>query len=141
VVWFGFGYMPKILFVILLTFFPITLNALAGFQSTSLEVRNLGRVIGMGSFERFRHIEGPWALPQIFAGLKISGSFAIIAAIVSEFVAANSGLGYVIEGTTQTLNTSLMFAALFCVAILGFAFYGLIAGIERILVPWHVSRR
>jgi NitT/TauT family transport system permease protein len=141
IVWFGFDLMPKVLFVILLTFFPITLNTIEGFKSTPEDVRDLGRVLGMGPLARMRRLEFPSALPQILTGIKVSSSFAIIAAIVFEFVGSNAGLGYLIQAAQANLATSLMFAGLVFVTVIGFAFYGIIALVARLLTPWHVSNR
>jgi NitT/TauT family transport system permease protein len=140
-VWFGFGYFPKILFVFLLCFFPITVNAAAGFASIPTEVRDLAAMLRLRGWARLRKIDIPAALPNIFAGLKISASFAIVAEIVFEFVGSNTGLGYFALNTETTLNVSLMFGAFGAIALLGFALYGVVALAEALLIPWHVSRR
>jgi NitT/TauT family transport system permease protein len=140
-VWFGFGDYPKILFVFLLCFFPVTVNAAAGFASTPTEVRDLAAMLGLRGWERLRKIDIPAALPSIFTGLKISASFAIIAEIVFEFVGSNSGLGYFALNTETTLDVPLMFGAFGAIALLGFVLYGVVALAEVLLIPWHVSRR
>jgi NitT/TauT family transport system permease protein len=140
-VWFGFGYFPKILFVVLLGFFPIAMNAAAGFASVPDDVRELGSIIGFGPLARLRRLNGPWALPQIFTGLKISASFIVIAAIVIEFTGAESGLGVLIVQSQTSLNLSLAFATVIVVAIVGFVIYGLVSLAEYAAIPWHVSRR
>lgn len=139
--WFGFGPLPKYLFVFLLAFFPIMLNTTAGFAGVPQEIRDLGSIIGLGHFDQLRKLQGPWALPHIFAGLKISASFAVTAAIVFEFVGAESGLGVVISTSQNNLDVKLMFAALVLTAIIGFLFYGVVAGLESVSIPWHVSKR
>jgi NitT/TauT family transport system permease protein len=140
-VWFGFGYAPRILFIVLMSFFPIALNAAAGFASVPLDLQDLGSIVGMGPLARLRHLQGPWALPQIFTGLKIAASFAVIAALVSEFSGGTQGLGVLIVQLEANLNISLMFAAIIVVTVLGFVFYGLVSVLEMIAIPWHVSRR
>jgi NitT/TauT family transport system permease protein len=141
IVWFGFGLTPKFLFVLLLTFFPITLNTIDGYRSLPKDLRDLGVVMGMSPMQRLRSIEFPHALPQILTGMKVSASFGITAAIVYEFIGSNTGLGYIVGTAQANLATPLMFAALIWVAVLGFAFYGLIALLERIAIPWHISQR
>lgn len=140
-VWFGFGYAPRILFIVLMSFFPIALNAAAGFASVPLDLQDLGSIVGMGWLARIRKLQGPWALPQIFTGLKIAASFAVIAALVSEFSGGTQGLGVLIVQLEANLDISLMFAAILVVTVLGFVFYGLISVLEMIAIPWHVSRR
>lgn len=141
VIWFGFGYFPKFLFVFILGFFPIALSSSAGFSSAPLEVRDLGKVLGLSKWERIRKLYWPGALPQIFTGMKISAAFAITAAIVYEFVGANAGLGYIIDASQANINTPLAFAAVIYVTVLGFIFYGIVALIELLSIPWHVSHR
>ncbi|MTD58004.1 ABC transporter permease [Amycolatopsis pithecellobii] len=141
IVWFGFGYTPRITLVFLVTFFPIVVNAASGFRSVPTAVRDLGQVLGMGPWTRLRELEGPSALPSIFAGLKIASTFALIGAIVSEFISAASGLGFIIFQTQQSLNTPLLFAAVVVISVFGLVFYGLVALFERVAIPWHVSQR
>lgn len=141
VVWFGFGYGPKVLFVFLLGFFPIALNSGAGFASVPAEVRDLERILGLGRWARLTKIEVPWSLPNVFTGLKISASFAVIAAIVYEFVGSNDGLGFIILQSATNLDSTLMFCAFIVVTVLGFMFYGVIALAEMLMIPWHISRR
>jgi NitT/TauT family transport system permease protein len=140
-VWFGFGYAPRVLFIVLMSFFPIALNSAAGFASVPLDVHDLGSIVGMGPLARIRKLQGPWALPQIFTGLKLAASFAVIAALVSEFSGGTQGLGVLIVQLEANLNISLMFAAILLVTVLGFVFYGLISLLEMVAIPWHVSRR
>lgn len=141
IVWWGFGYFPKVLFIFLMGFFPVAMNAAAGFASMPLEFYDLAEINGFGPLARLRRLQGPWALPQIFTGLKISASFAVIAALVAEFVGSSAGLGVLIIQTQTSLNIALMFAAILIVAVLGFIFYGLVSLIEFVAIPWHVSRR
>ena len=141
IVWFGVGDETKVLFVLLLCFFPITINAAAGFSGVPSELEELSRVVGLGALHRFWRIELPSSLPGIFAGLKTASGLAVIGAIVSEFVGSAGGLGFVVLQASSVLNTALVFAALFIVAFIGFVFYGVVAAIEAIAVPWHVSRR
>lgn len=141
IIWFGFGYFPKFLFVFLLGFFPVAISSSSGFASVPSALRDLGRVLGLGRWDLIRKLYGPHALPQIFTGMKISAAFAMTAAIVYEFVGANSGLGYVITAAQANIRTPLMFAALLAVTVLGFMIYGAVVAIEAVSIPWHISRR
>jgi NitT/TauT family transport system permease protein len=140
-VWFGFGTGPKIVFIFLMTFFPIVMNALAGFTSVPSEIRELGRVLGLGRWGQLWKLELPWSLPSIFTGMKISGSFTVIAAIVYEYVGSNSGLGYLILQSSTNLNARVMFAGFIVVTCIGFLIYGAVALLEILVIPWHISRR
>jgi NitT/TauT family transport system permease protein len=141
IIWFGFGITPKILFVFLLTFFPITMATIDGFRSVPQDMRNLVQILGMSTVKRLASVEFPWALPQIFTGLKVAASFGITAAIVYEFIGASEGLGYIVKAAQANLGTSQMFAALIFVSVLGFLFYGAVAFLARISIPWHISQR
>lgn len=140
-IWFGFGPSAKVLFVILLCFFPIAINSAAGFSSVPKDLRDLGSIVGLGSARRFLHLQLPWALPQIFTGFKVSASLAVTAAIVAEFVGSTGGLGMLITQSQGQLNIGLMLAAVLCVTALGFIMYGLVSFFEALVIPWHISQR
>lgn len=141
IVWFGFGDYPKVLFVFLLGFFPIVINSAAGFAGVSTEVRDLAYMLRLSGWRRVLKIELPAALPNIFSGLRISASFAVIAEIVFEFVGSQRGLGYFALNAETTLDVPLMFAAFGLIAIFGLALYGTVALAESLCIPWHVSQR
>jgi NitT/TauT family transport system permease protein len=140
VVWLGFGYVPKVLYIVLLTFFPITINTAAGYRSIPANVRDLARILELSWWSRTWKIELPCCLPSIFTGLKTSASLAVIGAIVAEFVGATQGIGYLVLQAGTSLDTPLMFAAIIGVTIVGFIFYGLVVLCEVLLIPWHVSQ-
>jgi NitT/TauT family transport system permease protein len=140
-IWFGFGFTPKVLVTVLVAFFPIVVNAVAGFQSTPPEMRNLTRSMGAGRIATFWKVLFPQALPSIFAGMKIASTLAIIGAVVAEFIGADKGLGYLITLAVNNLQTEEQFAAIVLLSAMGMVFFGAIAALERILLPWHVSVR
>ncbi|MBT9291498.1 ABC transporter permease [Prosthecodimorpha staleyi] len=141
IVWFGFGTMPKVLLVFLLTFFPIVVNTVVGFKSVDPGVMELARSTGAGALRTFYKIRFPSALPSIFVGLKIAAALASTAAVVAEFVASDSGLGYLIITYNGQLATPMVFATIIVLGVIGLVFYFLIEFVERLVVPWHVSMR
>jgi len=141
VVWFGFGIEAKILMTILITFFPIVTDTLAGLLAEPTERRDLSAVMGLSAWARFWKVEMPGALPNVFAGLKVGLTLAVIGAIVAEFVGANAGLGYLMQLANGDLDTPLIFAGLTVITAWGMLLYGLISAIEALTMPWHVSRR
>lgn len=141
VVWLGFGVLPKVLFIFWLGFFPIMINAAAGFSSVPSDLRDLAAILKIDRLRRIWKLDLPFALPHIFTGIKISASFAMTGAIVYEFVGSSTGIGYAILQTQINLNTRLMFAGFIVVALIGFAIYGVVACVEHFAIPWHVSRR
>jgi len=141
VIWFGFGLLPKILVVILVTFFPTTVALLEGFNSTEPEASNLIRSMGAGRFKEFWMLRVPTALPFFFAGLRVAVSFAVLAAIFGEWVGASVGLGVYMELEKNALRTDLVFAAVVVTAALSMALYGLTFLIQNVTMPWYRNSR
>src|SRR5205085_6328668 len=109
-VWLGFGMESKVLLTVLLTFFPLLIASIAGFQILDQRLLYLTRSMGATFWQTFRYLRFPAALPVIFGGLKTSATIAATAAIVAEFVGANKGLGYILLQATGTLDTTYVFA-------------------------------
>lgn len=133
-VWFGFGLTPKIVIAALVAFFPIVINTAKGLTSVDPELLQYMRSLGASRRESFLKISLPWALPYIFAALKISITLAIVGAVVGEFVAAGEGLGYVINAANVSLDTELMFAAIGVLSVLGVALFMVVALAERLVM-------
>lgn len=141
VIWFGFGLLPKILVIILVTFFPTTVALLEGFNSTEPEASNLIRSMGAGRFKEFWMLRVPTALPFFFAGLRVAVSFAVLAAIFGEWVGASVGLGVYMELEKNALRTDLVFAAVVVTAALSMVLYGLTFLIQNLTMPWYRNSR
>ena len=141
VVWFGFGLLPKVLIAFLICFFPILIDALIGFKSTPKEVIWLARSMGAPRRRIFFNFQLPAALPHIFAGLKVASTLAVVGAVVGEFVAADSGLGYQLIVANGTLDVVLSFAIVVVLSILGVLLFAVVDLAERLLLPWHISHR
>ncbi len=139
IIWFGFGFTPKLLLVFLLSFFPIVVSSIAGFKSVDPEIMDLARSTGASPWMMFRKIRLPQALPSIFTGLKVAAALSATAAVVAEFVASDKGLGYLLLEFNGNLNTSMVFATVILLSIVGLLVYYVVELIERLLIPWHVS--
>ena len=139
IIWFGFGFTPKLLLVFLLSFFPIVVSSIAGFKSVDAETLDLARSTGASAWMMFRKIRLPYALPSIFTGLKVAAALSATAAVVAEFVASDKGLGYLLLEFNGNLNTSMVFATIIVLSMVGLLVYYVVELIERILIPWHVS--
>jgi NitT/TauT family transport system permease protein len=137
VVWFGFGFVPKVLIAFLIAFFPIIINTVMGLSSIEQEKIFLARSMGLSGFQTFRLIRFPNALPSIFAGLKISITLAVVGAVVGEFVGGDSGLGYQLMVANGAMNTPLLFAGVLALTILGLVLYGIIEIIEHFAMPYR----
>jgi NitT/TauT family transport system permease protein len=140
VVWMGFGLTSKVMLTLLLTFFPLLLASIAGFQILDQRLLYLTRSMGATIWQTFRYLRFPAALPVIFGGLKTSATIAATAAIVAEFVGANKGLGYMLLQGTANLDTTLVFAILFLLTIIGLALNTIVEIVEYFMTPWQRSQ-
>ena len=141
IIWFGFGFTPKVLLVFLLSFFPIVVSSIAGFKSIDQEIMELARSTGANSWTVFRKIRLPHALPSIFTGLKVAAALSSTAAVVAEFVASDRGLGYLLLVYNGDLETPMVFATIIVLSVIGLLVYYAVELIERLVIPWHVSIR
>jgi NitT/TauT family transport system permease protein len=135
-VWMGFGDSPKIVMVILVSFFPVVVSTMAGLTSTPSDLSELARSLSASWWQTFTRFRLIWALPQVFVGLKVATPLAIIGAVIGEVVNPDHGLGSVIAGSGASNDTPLAFAALVLLALTGVILYYLMAALERLLVPW-----
>ncbi|MDQ6618636.1 MAG: ABC transporter permease [Pseudomonadota bacterium] len=141
IIWFGFGFAPKLLLVFLLSFFPIVVSSIAGFKSADPDVMDFARTTGAGGLKLFLKISLPQALPHIFTGLKVGAALAATAAVVAEFVASDKGLGYLLLQYNGQLDTPMVFATIVILSLIGLAVYYAVEIMERIAIPWHVSQQ
>jgi NitT/TauT family transport system permease protein len=136
ILWFGFDLAPKVVLIVVIAFFPVAIDMLAGLQSVEPSFVALMQSVGASRGKILMRVRIPHSLPYLMAGLKVAITFSVIGAIVGEFAGANQGLGYVIEFASTQLDTPLIFAALVVVSVLGLAFYYVVELAERLLVPW-----
>jgi ABC-type nitrate/sulfonate/bicarbonate transport system permease component len=141
VIWFGFGLLPKILIVVLVTFFPVTIALLDGFGRVETEAMDLMRSLGATTRQTFQKLRWPAALPSLFTGLRISVVYAVIGAIFGEYVGATEGLGIWMKLSQNSFRTDLVFAAILLTAVVSVALYLGVGIVERIVVPWSPDAR
>jgi len=141
IIWFGFGFTPKLLLVFLLSFFPIVVSSIAGFKGADRDVMDFARTTGAGGLRLFLKIALPQALPHIFTGLKVGAALAATAAVVAEFVASDQGLGYLLLQYNGQLDTPMVFATIVLLSLIGVLVYYAVEVIERLTIPWHVTQQ
>jgi NitT/TauT family transport system permease protein len=141
VTWLGFSFVPKIIVVFLVCFFPILLNGIHAFTSISEDLMRFCRSTGAGVLRTFFKVRLPAALPQLFVGIKGAAVNATVGATVSEWVGGDAGLGYFIQIATGDLRMDIAFAIILVLATLGLALFLAVVLVERTLIPWHVSQR
>ncbi|MGB3413394.1 MAG: ABC transporter permease [Microbacteriaceae bacterium] len=136
VIWMGFGILPKVVMVFLLCFFPIVISTATGLRSTATELIELSKSMGASTFTTFMKIRMPWATQQIFVGLKVAISLAVIGAVISEFVGASEGLGYIIVQSGANANTALAFASMALLGLISIVLFYILVYLEKLLIPW-----
>jgi NitT/TauT family transport system permease protein len=141
IIWFGFGLMPKVLLVFLLSFFPVVVSAITAFRSVDADIMDLARSTGASKLRIFWKIQLPHALPTLFTGFKVAAALSSTAAVVAEFVASDQGLGFLLLEFNGALDTTMTFATIVVLSVMGLALYGVVELIERFTIPWHVSHR
>jgi NitT/TauT family transport system permease protein len=142
VMWFGFDWHSKAAVVIVMTFFPMLVNTLAGLAESGHMERDLMRSYGAGYWRTLFALRIPVALPFVFNALKINSTLAMIGAIVAEFFGSPvSGLGFRISTEAARLNMGLVWAAILVAALSGSVLYAVLGWIERRVTFWHPSIR
>lgn len=136
VLWLGFGPKPKIFLAALICFFPLVVSTMSGLASTPSDLGELARSLSASWRQTYLKVRVPWALPQIFVGLKVAMSLAPIGAVVAEVYNPDRGLGTVVTLSTAAADTPLAFAAITLLALITVALYYLVVLIERIALPW-----
>jgi ABC-type nitrate/sulfonate/bicarbonate transport system permease component len=136
VVWFGFGILPKLIVITLVCFFPITVAALDGFRQTPGELRNYMLMAGASSGQLFWKLELPHSLPSLFSGLKISATYSVMGAVISEWLGAKAGIGVYMTLASSSFRTDRVFVAIIAIMLLSLLLFGVILLAERLLIKW-----
>jgi NitT/TauT family transport system permease protein len=136
VLWFGIGTVPAILTAFLTAFFPILVNVATGIATVEPELQDVLRALGASKLDVVRKIGLPRSMPYFFASLKVAIALAFVGSVVSETIAANSGIGYLMLTASSTFQVPLVFAGLFVVAGMGIVMYSAAAVLERRWAGW-----
>jgi NitT/TauT family transport system permease protein len=136
VMWFGIGTVPAVLTAFLLAFFPVAVNVAVGLATLEAELRDVLRSLGASRWQIFRKVGVPRTMPLFFASLKVAVSSAFVGSVISETVASNAGIGYLMAVAASDFNTRLAFGGLAILAAMGVLLYGVFAAIERRMTAW-----
>lgn len=136
VLWFGYEMTPKVILIVITTFFPIAVGLLNGFRSTDQDSIHLLRAMGAGRWQIFRYIKLPGAMSQFFAGLRISASYAVVGAVISEWLGGFSGLGVYMTRVKQAFSFDKMFAVIFLISIISLILMKGVDYLQKICMPW-----
>ena len=136
VLWFGFGVTSKVVITCLLTFFPLLVNSMAGFKAVDNDRLELMRALGASPWQIFWKVRLPSAMPYIFAGLDMAAVFAVVGAVVGEFVGAQSGLGTLILSMNAQMDISGTFSVFIILALVGLIIHKALRMVERRVLFW-----
>lgn len=137
VLWFGYEMTPKIILIVLTTFFPIAVGLLEGFRSVDKDSVSLLRAMGAGKWKIFRYIKFPGALSQFFAGLRISASYAVVGAVISEWLGGFNGLGVYMTRVKQAFSFDKMFAVIFLISFISLLLMRGVDFLQKKSMPWE----
>lgn len=137
VIWLGPGILSKVLICALIVFFPVLINTIIGLRSVPEDLHDLMRSLRASTWQTFRLLEVPAAMPVLLGGLRIGATLAVIGAVVGEFVGADRGLGFLISVGRGQYDTALVFVAVFTLIFMALGLYGLVALLETRLLGWQ----
>jgi NitT/TauT family transport system permease protein len=139
VIWFGFGTTSKVIMAAILAFFPIMLNVMLGVRSVDRGHRDVMRGLGASRWATFTNLELKSTLPYIFAGAEVGIVFAVIGAIVGEYLGGSEGLGHLVVKSLNALDAPQLFAVIVLLSVMGSLLYAAVTLTKRLMIPWHDS--
>lgn len=137
VLWFGYRMMPKIVLIVLITFFPIAVGVLDGFRSCDRDAVNLMRSMGASDRQILRHIKIPGALPNFFSGLRLTVAYAVVGAVLAEWLGGFAGLGVYMTRVKKSFSYDKMFAVIFLISIISLLLIWFVNILQKKCMPWE----
>ena len=141
VLWFGYEMAPKVILIVIVTFFPVTVGLLEGFRSTDADAVNLLRSMGASRWQIFRYLKLPSALPQFFSGLRIAAAYAVVGAVISEWLGGFGGLGVYMTRVKQAFAFDKMFAVIFLISAISLGLMALVDWAEKRCMPYKEDKK
>jgi ABC-type nitrate/sulfonate/bicarbonate transport system permease component len=141
VLWLGYGILPKVVLIVLTTFFPVAVSLADGFASVDRDVIDLMRTMNASDLQIFIYAKLPAAAEQFFSGLKISATYAIVSAVIAEWLGGMSGLGVYMTRVRKSFSYDRMFASILVISALSLGLMRLIGLLERVCLPWKQIER
>ena len=136
VLWFGYEMMPKVILIIITTFFPITVGLLTGFRSADPDAVSLLQAMGAGQKQIFFYIKLPEAMDPFFSGLRISASYAVVGAVISEWLGGFGGLGVYMTRVKKAFSFDKMFAVIFLISFISLLLMHGVEFLQKLCMPW-----
>lgn len=136
ILWFSYGIAPKVILVVLVSFFPMAVGLLEGFQSVDEDMIKLMHSMKATGFQIFRYVKFPSALPEFFSGLRIAVAYSVVGAVISEWLGGFSGLGVYMTRVKKSLAYDKMFAVIFFVSGISLLLMGIVGVVQKKVMPW-----
>ena len=140
VLWFGYEMTPKIILIVIVTFFPVTVGLLDGFRAVDPDSVSLLRSMGAGRWKVFRYIKCPAALPQFFSGVRIAAAYSVVGAVISEWLGGFGGLGVYMIRVKKAFAFDKMFAVIFLISAISLALMALVDLLQKKCMPYACSK-
>lgn len=137
VLWFGYEMTPKIILIVISTFFPVTVGLLDGFRGADKDAMGMLRSMGANRWQIFRYIKCPSALPQFFSGLRIAAAYSVVGAVISEWLGGFGGLGVYMTRVKKAFAFDKMFAVIFLISAISLALMALVDAVEKVSMPYR----
>ena len=137
VLWFGYEMAPKVILIVITTFFPIAIGLLNGFKSVDQDSIHLLRAMGAKRWQIFLYIKLPGAMSQFFAGLRISASYAVVGAVISEWLGGFAGLGVYMTRVKKAFSFDKMFAVIFLISLISLLLMKAVDVLQKKCMPWE----
>lgn len=141
VLWFGYGLVPKVVLIVLTTFFPVTVSLVSGFRSVDPDMIDLLRTMGASRWQVFLRAKLPAATEQLMSGLRISATYAIVAAVIAEWLGGTWGLGVYMTRVRKSFSYDKMFASILVTSLLSLGIMKLVDLVEYVSMPWKRAER
>ena len=137
VLWFGYEMTPKIVLIVISTFFPVTVGLLDGFRSADKDAIGLLRSMGANRVQIFRYLKFPTALPQLFSGLRIAAAYSVVGAVISEWLGGFGGLGVYMTRVKKAFAFDKMFAVIFLISAISLVLMAFVEAAEKLCMPYR----
>lgn len=141
VLWFGYEMTPKIVLIVITTFFPITVGLLTGFKAADADAVNLLKAMGAGKVQIFRYIKLPGAIGQFFSGLRISATYAVVGAVIAEWLGGFGGLGVYMTRVRKAYAIDKMFAVIFLISVISLLLIWIVDRLQKKCMPWEAYQK
>ncbi len=140
IVWLGFGMAPKVIVVALIVFFPVVVSTVAGIDGTDRDLIDLVRSMGAGRRQLLRQVQVPAAVPAFFAGLQVSAAYAMLGAVIAEWMGASEGLGIFLTRSQTSFRLDQVFVGIVLIAAVSVGLYLVVRLVARLATPWQHTR-